>query len=110
MQIRQNSTNFGQSYKLQTKNRDDADRLELILSTRYNVERKKDSKKLFITPKNEYLMYKKVSEDIAGALFPHEDELNSNSIVSHWARRKEENNIFEQIMSKEKKNAIDLTI
>jgi len=109
MQICQNQTAFGQSYKIHAKNKDDADRLDLMLSTCYNVERKPDSKKMLITPRKEYLSFQKTAIDIASARFP-KDADGKNEIMREWARQKTQNDIMEQIMANERKHAIDINI
>lgn len=114
MNIQQNQTSFGQSYRIHTKTKEDADTMEMYLKTHYNIERKENSKKMLLTPKKEYLGFMKTAEDIAAARFPnrYEDEEKGSKfdIMSEWARRKVQNDIMETIMSKERSKAIDIEV
>ena len=106
MKIQSNQYNFGNTYSIQAKNKEQADRLDLILNTNYVVDRKNSSKKMVIMPIKQYNEFLKVSDDIASIVYPQE----KYSDEPDWKYSKLKTDLMNQILEDEKKNAIDIKI
>ena len=106
MKIQSNQYNFGNTYSIQAKNKEQADRLDLILNTNYVVDRKDSSKKMVIMPRKQYNEFLKVSEDVANIIYPQD------KFYEHpdWQYSKLKMDLLNQILENEKKNAIDIKI